>query len=179
MAHPLDRGGLGRPVTRRPWRRGERGPSAVGAGSASAQAARSTLVVFTLCYADRSERAADLGQRTEGSLRGKSPQAPRLGPHHSGPPARPTRPRAGPAARRALAGSARVSVEGAGTGEHHKQRQQDDDATPSGRTRIRRQRRPNKRFKAAAIRPLVDARAHRVLPLSLRILLGPHSPTLA
>ena len=38
---------------------------------------------------------------------------------HSGPPARPTRPRAGPAARRALAGSARVSVEGAGTGEHH------------------------------------------------------------
>ena len=45
--------------------------------------------------------------------------APRLGPHHSGPPARPTRPRAAPAARRALAGSARVSVEGAGTGEHH------------------------------------------------------------
>ena len=50
--------------------------------------------------------------------RQKAP-APRLGPHHSGPPARPTRPRAGPAARRALAGSARVSVEGAGTGEHH------------------------------------------------------------
>ena len=49
----------------------------------------------------------------------KSPQAPRLGPHHSGPPARPTRPRAASAARRALAGSARVSVEGAGTGEHH------------------------------------------------------------
>ena len=45
--------------------------------------------------------------------------APRLGPHHSGPPARPTRPRAAPAARRALAGPARVSVEGAGTGEHH------------------------------------------------------------
>ena len=53
--------------------------------------------------------------------RRKAP-APRLGPHHSGPPARPTRPRAGPAARRALAGSARVSVEGAGTGEHHPQR---------------------------------------------------------
>ena len=50
--------------------------------------------------------------------RQKAP-APRLGPHHSGPPARPTRPRAAPAARRALAGSARVSVEGAGTGEHH------------------------------------------------------------
>ena len=49
----------------------------------------------------------------------KGPQAPRLGPHHSGPPARSTRPRAASAARRALAGSARVSVEGAGTGEHH------------------------------------------------------------
>jgi hypothetical protein len=40
-------------------------------------------------------------------------------PHHSGPPARPTRPRAAAAARCALAGSAWVSVGGAGTGEHH------------------------------------------------------------
>ena len=40
----------------------------------------------------------------------KGPQAPRLGPHHSGPRARSTRPRAASAARRVLAGSARVSV---------------------------------------------------------------------
>ena len=56
---------------------------------------------------------------SDGSSVGKT-RAPRLGPHHSRPPARPTRLRAACAARHALAGPSRVSAEGAGTGEHHR-----------------------------------------------------------
>ena len=74
---------------------------------------------LVVCCYYKSEQPTDLELRSGRRSAGKSPQAPRLGPHHSGPPARPTRPRAASAARRALAGSARVSVEGAGTGEHH------------------------------------------------------------
>ena len=72
-----------------------------------------------VCWSTGTEQPTDLLLRSVRRSAGKSPQAPRLGPHHSGPPARPTRPRAASAARRALAGYGRVSVEGAGTGEHH------------------------------------------------------------
>ena len=85
---------------------------------ARGSAARSNRLVRGLSFY-KSEQPTDLELRSGRRSAGKSPQAPRLGPHHSGPPARPTRPRAASAARRALAGSARVSVEGAGTGEHH------------------------------------------------------------